>query len=63
MIPYSGLEDFIKLAEINVQKVSVSLHSIPLLSSASVQAIGKREQEMLADRFEMKVPATKRAQW
>ncbi|CAF1107258.1 unnamed protein product [Adineta steineri] len=46
LVPYSGLDEFIRHAETSVQNATT-----------------KGEQEALANRFELKVAANKRAQW
>ena len=64
MIPYSGLEDFMKHAEIIIQKVCFVIDLISFIFLlAFLEANSKNEQESLANRFELKVPAAKGAQW
>jgi hypothetical protein len=62
MIPYSGLEAFIQQAETSVQNVCLFKFYL-FLSVFFFQATSKSEQETLANRFELKVPASKRPHW
>jgi hypothetical protein len=63
LVPYSGLDEFIRYAEVSVQNVRLFIVFLFLLFLFLFQATTKREQETLATRFELKVAANKRPHW
>jgi len=64
LIPYSGLDEFIRHAQTSVQNVCL-FNCIYFLkfSFFFLKATSKSEQEALANRFELKVAASKRPDW